>query len=217
MVTRDNRGDKNPMYGKHHSNESRKRISDSKIGCTSWNEGNVFSKNHHHRICPICKIEFKNYSNKCCSKECASKLMKQMHTKTYTNCSYCGRNIIRKKSRIKKYANHYCNNECKNKHAGIIYTLDKNNNWKGGKSFEPYSIAFNKSLKDSIRKRDNYTCQICEYTSKQSGKTLCVHHIDYDKNNCNSNNLISLCRECHGKTNSNRNYWEWQLKIFMSL
>jgi len=177
----------------------------------------VFSKNHHNKICPSCGIEFQSYVNKCCSRECASKFMKQIYKKTYANCSYCGKHIAIKKSRLKLYINHYCDNKCKNKHASIIYTLDKNNNWRGGKSFEPYSIAFNKSLKDSIRKRDNYKCQICCKASQQSQKTLCVHHIDYDKNNCKPKNLISLCRQCHSKTNSNRKYWELQLKILMSI
>lgn len=217
MVTRDNHGEKNPMYGKHHSKESKKKISLSRMGSKSWNEGLKFSKSHHSKVCPVCEEEFKSYINKCCSQECASSLMKMIHIKTYINCSYCSKKIIRKRSKLKLYKDHYCNNKCKNKHASIIYVLDKNNNWRGGKSFEPYSIAFNRSLKDAIRKRDNFICQICNQASKLSKRTLCVHHIDYDKNNCNPKNLISLCRPCHGKTNGNRKYWEWQLKIFISL
>lgn len=34
-----------------------------------------------------------------------------------------------------------------------------------------------------------------------------VHHIDYNKLNCNPNNLITLCKSCHMKTNFNREYW----------
>lgn len=37
---------------------------------------------------------------------------------------------------------------------------------------------------------------------------LTVHHIDYDKYNCNEQNLITLCRSCHPKTNFNRDYWK---------
>lgn len=33
------------------------------------------------------------------------------------------------------------------------------------------------------------------------------NHIDYNKKNCNPKNLITLCRKCHSKTNSNRDYW----------
>ena len=38
-------------------------------------------------------------------------------------------------------------------------------------------------------------------------KKLDCHHIDYNKKNCSLNNLITLCRSCHMKTNTNRNYW----------
>lgn len=82
---------------------------------------------------------------------------------------------------------------------------DKSHFWKGGISFEPYSIDWKETLRRSIRERDNYTCQIC---GKQQGDIAHdVHHIDYDKKNSNPNNLITLCHSCHAKTNSNREKW----------
>jgi len=39
------------------------------------------------------------------------------------------------------------------------------------------------------------------------GKVLSIHHIDYDKQNCKENNLITLCDSCNNRANSNRNYW----------
>lgn len=74
-------------------------------------------------------------------------------------------------------------------------------NWKGGISKEPYSFDFTKELKELIRKRDNYTCQL----SGQHGDV--VHHIDYDKKNCDPKNLITLNRSSNVKVNSNRKYW----------
>lgn len=74
-------------------------------------------------------------------------------------------------------------------------------NWKDGSSYKPYSTDWNKTLKRSIRERDNYICQSCS----QYGNV--VHHIDYDKKNCNPDNLITLCSRCHCKTNFNRPYW----------
>ena len=74
--------------------------------------------------------------------------------------------------------------------------------WQGGISFEPYSVDWTKTLKRSIRQRDNYVCQIC---SKEPATF--VHHKDYNKLNCNPDNLITLCNSCHAKTNFNRNYW----------
>lgn len=77
--------------------------------------------------------------------------------------------------------------------------------WKGGKSFEPYTLDWTKTLRRSIRERDKYTCQLCG--ELQSDITFSVHHIDYDKKNCDPNNLITLCKSCHSKTNNNREYW----------
>ncbi|MCK9370949.1 NUMOD3 domain-containing DNA-binding protein [Candidatus Dojkabacteria bacterium] len=82
---------------------------------------------------------------------------------------------------------------------------EKASNWKGGKSFEPYSVDWNNTLKRSIRERDKYICQLC--TLPQGDEALSVHHIDYNKLNCNPTNLITLCRSCHTKTNGKRDYW----------
>jgi hypothetical protein len=84
-------------------------------------------------------------------------------------------------------------------------------NWQKGKSFEPYTSDWTEILKESIRKRDKYTCGICG--KLQADEVLDVHHIDYDKKNCNPINLVALCHSCHAKTNQNRNYW---IKYFTS-
>jgi hypothetical protein len=87
------------------------------------------------------------------------------------------------------------------KHSG------KNCNfWINGKYSKKYSVDWTKTLKRSIRERDNYTCQLCG--EKQEDKVFHIHHIDYDKLNCNPNNLVTLCHSCHSKTNYNRAYWK---------
>lgn len=78
---------------------------------------------------------------------------------------------------------------------------EKHWNWKGGISYNPYTIEWSMSLKKEIRNRDNNLCQICSKTAEH------VHHIDYDKENSAMMNLISLCASCHGKTNYNRDQW----------
>ncbi len=83
-----------------------------------------------------------------------------------------------------------------------------NPNWQGGKSFEPYTIDWTQTLKRSIRERDHYICQLCS----QYGNI--VHHADYNKENCNPQNLITLCLKCHSKTNYKREYW---VKFFSGL
>ena len=89
---------------------------------------------------------------------------------------------------------------------------ENNPNWKNGISFEPYNLNFNEQLKESIRKRDNYTCQNCGMTEEEHlivyGQVLHVHHIDYDKTNCKESNLVSTCNSCNTRANSNRSYWQ---------
>lgn len=89
----------------------------------------------------------------------------------------------------------------------------KNNpNWNGGISKLPYSFRFSNELKEKIRKRDNFICQHCGLKEENHfrGKkkiNLTIHHIDYNKENCEDNNLIALCNPCNTRANSNRDYW----------
>ena len=87
------------------------------------------------------------------------------------------------------------------------YIGSKNKQWLGGISFEPYGLEFNEDLKEVVRNRDRRKCVFCEKTELEECKKLSVHHIDYDKKNNNTNNLIYLCNSCHNKTNKNRDYW----------
>jgi DNA-directed RNA polymerase subunit RPC12/RpoP len=87
-----------------------------------------------------------------------------------------------------------------------------------GRSFEPYTEEFRK-LRIIIRKRDNYTCQLCGIHEElnivgNKKENLTTHHIDYNKENCRKKNLISLCRKCNSKVNHNRKYWK---KYFIKL
>lgn len=98
--------------------------------------------------------------------------------------------------------------QCKEgKHFIPDNTGDKHWNWQGGKSLEPYGKEFNMGLKERVRKRDNYTCQECNQTQKQLGYRLCIHHIDFNKNNNKVNNLIALCRSCHTKIRFGKQDW----------
>lgn len=83
-----------------------------------------------------------------------------------------------------------------------------NSNWKGGISFEPYTVDWTETLKRAIRERDHYICQLYGIYGN------CVHHIDYDKKNCDPKNLITLSRKANSKVNFNRKYWK---NYFMTL
>lgn len=77
----------------------------------------------------------------------------------------------------------------------------------GGKSYELYSKYFVKQLKDKIRVRDNFICQLCGIPELELTRNLHIHHIDYNKKNCEENNLIALCYSCHPKVNYGRTKW----------
>jgi len=77
-----------------------------------------------------------------------------------------------------------------------------NSNWRGGLSFKPYGREWTTRLKRLIRERDNYICQRC---SKENSNQ--IHHIDYNKENCISENLTTLCKVCNSTVNFNRKYW----------
>lgn len=89
--------------------------------------------------------------------------------------------------------------------AVLCRVREKAPNWKGGLSFIPYCSKFNRRLKEKIRDRDNRTCQLCGI--KENGKKLSVHHVHYDKENCEPD-LVALCCNCNTKVNCNRDYWE---------
>ena len=88
------------------------------------------------------------------------------------------------------------------------------NDWS---SREPYGKKFSPKLKEKIRIRDNHFCQECWKKEEQVKTKLGIHHIDYNKQNNNPLNLISLCKKCHAKTNFDRKHWKRHFKNIMVL
>jgi len=86
--------------------------------------------------------------------------------------------------------------------------------------FSPYSEKFDRYVKECIRKRSNYSCQICGMTEEVHLQLfrshLHCHHIDYNKLNNELDNLVALCKSCHAKTSRNRSYWRELFKSKMN-
>jgi len=100
-------------------------------------------------------------------------------------------------------------------HPNANLAMENNSQWRGGISFEPYGVEFNDVLKQFVRERDNYVCQICK--TQENGRKLSVHHIDYNKNNNDSFNLIATCEICHGLTGANRNIFQEFLEEYQEI
>lgn len=62
-----------------------------------------------------------------------------------------------------------------------------------------YPIEFNYTIKEKIRNMYNRVCVSCGKNEVDNGQKLSVHHIDEDKHNNTIENLIPLCKSCHGK------------------
>ena len=90
------------------------------------------------------------------------------------------------------------------KRLSEMHKGSKCNLWKGGISRSLYPPEWKWQLKRGILQRDNYACQLCGAINRR----LHIHHIDYNKNNCATSNLITLCRSCHGKTQIKRDWWQ---------
>ncbi len=98
----------------------------------------------------------------------------------------------------------------KNHFCGMSHTSESiekmsgenHHGWKGGISCEPYCSEWTKDYKDYIKWRDDYKC--LNYECSGISNKLCVHHIDYNKKNCVSENLITICNSCNSRSNFNR-------------
>lgn len=141
---------------------------------------------------------FKSREQDCCSQKCAYLYWPQSKYVSFT-CKSCGKTKMVPPYKQTCLHRMYCDKICAGK-AHSQKVLGQNNaNWKGGFSLAPRGINWKKQS-CLARKRDGYTCQVCQKVGIQ------VHHIvpfrlfggDWKRANVLSN-LITLCASCHSK------------------
>lgn len=182
-------GHNKSFLGRKHTPDTLIKLSQKHMGLVSGNKGKKMSVKARQRLSQINTGENSPMWGKHHTEESKKKISK-------ANKIACrGRKLT--KEQIEKIVNSrrgYTHSEETRRKQSKSKIGDKNPSWNGGSSFYPYCPKFTKQLKEIIRERDNRTCQLCGV--KENGKKLSVHHIHYDKPNCNPD-LIALCISCH--------------------
>lgn len=164
----------------------------SKVGINNNNYGNKkISKKYY---CIDCGKEIRDYKAKRC-KSCAAKYFlnqDDFKLKLKNRMSGSGNPMFGKKQKEESRKKM----SLKAGGTGIPGELSE------------YGSEFDSALKEQVRFRDKYICQLCGCSQIENGSQLDCHHIDYNKKNNVLNNLVALCKSCHRKTNWNRNYWK---------
>jgi len=123
-------------------------------------------------------------------------------------CGACQKPIQRRANEIRRKKNHFCSPECSRRyHVGI-----KSASWRGG-SKKSRGARWN-HIAATVRVRDDFKCRWCGIPqSENGGPALSVDHVRPWRE-CESeaeanamDNLVSLCRWCHGKKTRLENKW----------
>ncbi|MBA7656164.1 hypothetical protein ES703_64079 [subsurface metagenome] len=191
----------NPFAGHQHTLETKEKIRLKALGRLGYNEGRRLPEQTRRKLSLALSGKHRSEESR----------LKQSNTykRMWRNPDYRHRmeNLIFKSIRGKGHSQETRQKISKKLKERLTDSM-KNPNWRGGLSFEPYPSEFNNALKESIRERDNYICQKCGVPECECLTKLHIHHIDYDKSNCLPSNLVSLCHKCNSQVNTNRESWQ---------
>lgn len=180
-----------PMY------EHRKALA---LGCTDTYCSKACSQAHHavknSKPCLMCGTPTPR-NKRYCSTACREAKPKVSRQRVAT-CATCG---VQFKAVNSKST--YCSTVCANKAHSERMTGKGNGRYKHGASYaKAYDVA-----RAIVLQRDNRQCVACGAAeiltpTVRLGVTnlrsnLHVHHIDHDKTNNTSENLVVMCKTCH--------------------
>lgn len=165
--------------------------------------------------CEICGKEFtirpcelRKRKGLYCSYECSNSLKRN---RVWRTCEYCGK-VFEVKESLDRAK--FCSIDCKNK--GQVYLIG--DLYRGLGAPPVYCEKWTPELRERVRLFFGHRCVLCgksqdENISKNGMKMrLDCHHVNYRKDMCCDESvpklLVALCRECHVKTNKDREYWE---------
>lgn len=139
-------------------------------------------------------------TKKYCSRECANKSKKGVRRSEWVsiNCASCDKIFEKPILTAVSMKSKYCSRDCKDKEHAKLVSDQGNPRYIHGECLNDYSVYFARSLRRRIRERDGNRCRLCGLHEDHHGTLLHVHHINYVKRDDRIENLISLCKFCHG-------------------
>ena len=187
-------GESNPFYGKHHSEETKQKISESKQGKNYGRCGEnapMYGKHHSEETKQKLSEATKGNNNP------------NWKDKTiYYNCEYCGAEKSINKHCYETREHHFCSNECHNKwmKENGVFKGENNPRYNPNLTQEERELGRNidgyVEWRNEVFKRDNWTCQCCGAKGD-----INAHHINsynWDKEHrVDIDNGVTLCEECH--------------------
>lgn len=151
----------------------------------------------------------------------AAKVAAKLRKGSFFPCIVCGGKFWRKPCAIKKGDNKFCSKPCyfkwqkgrrrsdafRSKCARRDFVGAGNPNWKGGITTLNASIRASDNMRlwrESVFKRDNWTCQKCGARSCKGGYIrIEAHHIKpfatFPELRCVIENGLTLCKKCHSR------------------
>lgn len=122
------------------------------------------------------------------------------------SCDWCEKEFERKPSHVRE--NVFCSQECHGKWQSENLNGQDNHAWNGGvdtyRALRAQLPGNWDKIKERVRERDAYECQMCGADQSDLSRALDVHHIVPIMSGGTHGewNLISLCLDCHQSAES---------------
>jgi hypothetical protein len=163
------------------------------------------------KVCEVCGIGYSvqrpHSKSRFCSLQCVgvSQRGKQQKPRTSValSCIECGKEFLCIQARL--HVTKCCSRGCRTKNHSKKQSGHQNSNWNGGLSRMPYPYNF-REISRAIQERDGGRCQSPKCTGIDP--RLTAHHINYNKEDCDPSNLITLCSSCNTRANFDRPSWQ---------
>lgn len=192
----DFKGEKHPMYGRHHTEETKQKMREMKQNMSE----------------EVKKKISKMQRNKIVSEESKKKMRDNHSDMSGKNNPNYGKSLsdYQKQRLSETHKGKVISYETRQKISNSLKG-ENNPSWKEGISFQPYCIKFNDEFKERVREYFGRCCYVCGKNEIDNKAKLCIHHVTYNKETCCDDSIplfAPLCRSCHTKTNFDREYWQ---------